>query len=265
MSSPFGNTPYCCSSGVYQLELLPEFLPAEFLFVLLFEFLLELLFEFFFELLFEFFFELPFEFLLELLFEVLLELPFEFFSELLLELLFAPLSESVLELVLVILLLLDFLLSFPPQAVADTAIIATIPRISPFFMNPFIFFSAVFLFCIVFVLSFLYQDFKDFPVMTVPDVSAFDGSYYQAQTLTNPERILNKSKILRFLQRNRFSFPMPHTSKVWMRSRKCSAPHSPLHSDIQNEMAFVCAIVDQEQACPSSSLSSKSAWLWRAI
>ena len=59
------------------------------------------------------------------------------------------------ELVLVVLLLPGFLLSFPPQAVADTAIIATIPKISPFFINPFIFFSAVFLFCIFFVLSFL--------------------------------------------------------------------------------------------------------------
>ena len=34
--------------------------------------------------------------------------------------------------------------------------------------------------------------------MAVPAVSAFDGSYYQAQTLTNPERILNKSEILCF-------------------------------------------------------------------
>ena len=34
--------------------------------------------------------------------------------------------------------------------------------------------------------------------MTVLVVSAFDGSYYQSQTLTNPERILNKSKSLCF-------------------------------------------------------------------
>lgn len=86
-----------------------------------------------------------FEFLLELLLELL-----EFLLELLPEFL---LAEELL--VLVVLLLLDFLLSFPPQAVADTAIIATIPRIRPFFINPFIFFSVVFLFCMFFVLSFL--------------------------------------------------------------------------------------------------------------
>ena len=96
---------------------------------------------------------LLFEFLLELLFVLLLELLFVLLLELVLELLPVLLPEfffvdELLELVLVVLLLLVFLLSFPPQAVADTAIIATIPRISPFFMNPFIFFSAVFLFCI---------------------------------------------------------------------------------------------------------------------
>lgn len=86
----------------------------------------------------------------------------EFLSELLSELLevFPDLPsdfpvEELSELVLIELLLSDFLLSFPPQAVADTAIIATIPRTRPFFINPFIFFSAVFLFCIFLVLSFL--------------------------------------------------------------------------------------------------------------
>ena len=103
---------------------------------------------------------LLFEFLLELLFVLLLELLFVLLLELVLELLPVLLPEfffvdELLELVLVVLLLLVFLLSFPPQAVADTAIIATIPRISPFFINPFIFFSVVFLFCIFFVLSFL--------------------------------------------------------------------------------------------------------------
>ena len=121
MSFPFRNTPYCSSPVIYQLELLLEFLLSELLFVLE-----------------------PEEVLLaELLFEFLPVLP-EFF-----------LVDELLELVLVVLLLLEFLLSFPPQAVADTAIIATIPRISPFFINPFIFFSVVFLFCIFFVLSFL--------------------------------------------------------------------------------------------------------------
>ena len=42
--------------------------------------------------------------------------------------------------------------------------------------------------------------------MTVPVASAFDGSYYQAQTLTNPERILNKSEIFRFLKRDIYFF-----------------------------------------------------------
>ena len=145
MSFPFRNTPYCSSPVIYQLELLLEFLLAELLFVLESEevLLAELLFEFLLELLFEFLLELLFVLLLELVFEFLPVLP-EFF-----------LVDELLELVLVVLLLLEFLLSFPPQAVADTAIIATIPRISPFFINPFIFFSVVFLFCIFFVLSFL--------------------------------------------------------------------------------------------------------------
>ena len=104
--------------------------------------------------------KLLFEFLLELLFVLLLELLFVLLLELVLELLPVLLPEfffvdELLELVLVVLLLLVFLLSFPPQAVADTAIIATIPRIRPFFINPFIFFSVVFLFCMFFVLSFL--------------------------------------------------------------------------------------------------------------
>ncbi len=153
MSFPFRNTPYCSSPVIYQLELLLEFLLAELLFVLESEevLLAELLFEFLLELLFVLLLELLFEFLLELLFVLLLELVFEFLPVL-------PeffLVDELLELVLVVLLLLEFLLSFPPQAVADTAIIATIPRISPFFINPFIFFSVVFLFCIFFVLSFL--------------------------------------------------------------------------------------------------------------
>lgn len=45
--------------------------------------------------------------------------------------------------------------------------------------------------------------------MTVPAVSAFDGSYYQAQTLTNPERILNKSEILCFPAERRVFIFLP--------------------------------------------------------
>ena len=96
--------------------------------------------------------ELLFEFLLDLLFEFLLELVLELLPVLLPEFFFV---DELPELVLVVLLLPGFLLSFPPQAVADTAIIATIPKIRPFFINPFIFFSVVFLFCMFFVLSFL--------------------------------------------------------------------------------------------------------------
>lgn len=125
-----------------------EVLSAE----LLFEFLLELLFVLLLELLFVLLLELLFEFLLELLFVLLLELVLELLPVLPPEFFFV---DELLELVLVVLLLLVFLLSFPPQAVADTAIIATIPRIRPFFINPFIFFSVVFLFCMFFVLSFL--------------------------------------------------------------------------------------------------------------
>ena len=107
-------------------------------------------------LLFEFLLELLFVLLLELLFVLLLELVLELLPVLLPEFFFVDeLLDELLELVLVVLLLLVFLLSFPPQAVADTAIIATIPRIRPFFINPFIFFSVVFLFCMFFVLSFL--------------------------------------------------------------------------------------------------------------
>ena len=46
--------------------------------------------------------------------------------------------------------------------------------------------------------------------MTVFVVCTFDGSYYQAQTLTNPERILNKSKILRFPEES-----IPHWISVF--------------------------------------------------
>lgn len=146
MSSPIGNTPCCCSSVIYRLELLLEFLLAELLFVLEPEEVLSA------RLLFEFLLELLFVLLLELLFVLLLELVLELLPVLLPEFFFV---DELLELVLVVLLLLVFLLSFPPQAVADTAIIATIPRIRPFFINPFIFFSVVFLFCMFFVLSFL--------------------------------------------------------------------------------------------------------------
>ncbi|WP_143142941.1 iron-containing alcohol dehydrogenase [Clostridium sp. Marseille-P3244] len=48
----------------------------------------------------------------------------------------------------------DFLLSFPPQAVADTAMTAIIARISPLFKNPFFFLFTVTLVCMFYILSF---------------------------------------------------------------------------------------------------------------
>lgn len=111
------------------------------LFALLPVLFLALLFVLLFELLLVFLFELLFVFL----FELLLVLLFELLPEFLLE-------ELLLDVVLVEFFAFDFLLLFPPQAVADTAIIATIARISPLFTKPFL--------CISFILSFFYQDFK---------------------------------------------------------------------------------------------------------
>ncbi len=92
--------------------------------------------------------------LLELLFVELLLLEFLLLELLLLD---PVLNEFfLLELLLVLEFeeLFDFLLLFPPQAVADTAIAATIARISPFFKNPFFFLSFLSVVCIWFVLSF---------------------------------------------------------------------------------------------------------------